>query len=139
MKQLCDLTTIAACAEFVGIDLNTISVSGLPADLQQFTLAMAHRAIICRALNKVGYEDQPDWLPDYDNDDEYKYYPWGSPGKDGAVASGFGFQDAGCNYTGTDASVGARLSLRSAELVEHMWEHFRQVLVDTMVVQPKTA
>jgi hypothetical protein len=131
-----NLTTLEACADFVGIDHKSISVSGMPEDLQQFTLAMAHRAIICRALNKIGHENEPEWVPDYSNESERKYYPWGWPGKDSAAASGFGFVDTGYDYTYTDTDVSARLSLREEKLVWHMWKHFRQVLIDTMVIQP---
>ena len=58
----------------------------------------------------------------------------GMAGEDSAAAGGFGFQDAYYSYTLTRANVGARLLLRDVELVEHMFTHFRQLLVDTMLI-----
>jgi hypothetical protein len=131
------ITTWEDAAKLVGVDPEALpDVSMLPARLQLFTTAMYKRAIVVEALNKALKPKAPRWIPNYNNSNEYKYYPWVWPGKDSAAASGFGFDDADCNCTDTGTDVGARLSLRSSDLVGHMFKHFRQMLIDTMVIPP---
>jgi hypothetical protein len=76
--------------------------------------ALAHHqmTIIARVLNE-------DWTPDWDNGNEYKYYPyfiWGGSGL------GFSFCAGGCGRSGTD--VGSRLVFKSRELAEYAGKQF---------------
>jgi hypothetical protein len=131
------ITTWEHAAKLVGVDPEALpDVSMLPERLQLFTTAMYKRAIVVEALNKALKPKAPRWIPDYNNSNEYKYYPWVGIGADPAAASGFGFSHTDYRYTGTGTGVGARLSLRSSDLVEHMFKHFRQVLIDTLVIPP---
>lgn len=122
-------------AKLVGVDPNALpDVSMLPERLHAFTIGNYKRAIVVEALNKAYKPKLPRWIPNFKDGSQIKYYPYVWPGEDSAVASGFGFQDTTYNYTSTGTDVGARLLLRDVELIEHMYTHFRQLLVDTMLI-----
>jgi hypothetical protein len=129
------ITSWEAAAKLVGVDPNALpDVSMLPERLKAFTTGNYKRAIVVEALNKAYKPKSPRWIPNFNDGSQLKFYPWVWPGEDSAAAGGFGFQDAYYSYTLTRANVGARLLLRDVELVEHMFTHFRQLLVDTMLI-----
>ena len=58
------------------------------------------------------------WKPDWDNSNEYKYYPYFD------MRSGFGFSDTRYVYWRTSTIVGSRLCFLSAELAESTAKEF---------------
>jgi hypothetical protein len=66
--------------------------------------------VITRALNEG-------WEPDWNNEDEYKYYPWFYFNK-----PGFRLDSVGCNYF--SSNVGSRLCFRSEELAQYAAKQF---------------
>lgn len=101
-----------ACA-VLGIDGRQVYHSGIDdAD----DIAYKKLKIIIAALNEG-------WKPDWNNDNEYKYYPWfylNSPG--------FRFNDA--YYFCTTSGVGSRLCLKSRELAEYAAKQFETIYKD---------
>jgi hypothetical protein len=76
--------------------------------------------VITRALNEG-------WEPNWNDDEEYKYYPWfylDSPG--------FRFCDA--SYYCTDSTVGSRLCFRSRELAEYAAKQFIDLYKEFMTL-----
>jgi hypothetical protein len=66
--------------------------------------------LITRALNEG-------WEPDWDDDDEYKHYPWFY-----MQDSGFRLIDVDCHYT--YSGVGSRLCFKSEELAQYAAKQF---------------
>lgn len=62
------------------------------------------------------------WEPDWDNDNESKYYPYFymSP-------SGFAFFDTTCDYSFALAGCGSRLRFRTSELARYAGEQFLDI------------
>jgi hypothetical protein len=86
--------------------------------------ALAHHqmTIIARVLNE-------DWTPDWDNGNEYKYYPyfiWGGSGL------GFSFHDHG--YVLSSTLVGSRLVFKSRELARFAGTQFTEIYKEFMVI-----
>lgn len=131
-------TSWEAAAQLMGIDPNALpDVSMIPDRLKNFTVGMYQRAVVVESLNKaLGLEGEDRWIPNYNSGKWDKFYPWGVPGKDDKVPSGFGFSDSSYVCSNTHSCVGARLELRDSKLVFHMFEYFRQILVDTMTIPP---
>jgi transposase len=77
----------------------------------------AHKILVllCISLNE-------DWIPNWDDSDEYKYYPWFEMG-----SSGFRSDDYDCWHTGT--YPGSRLCFKSAG------EQFKDVYEQYMVIK----
>lgn len=58
------------------------------------------------------------WIPNWDNSNEYKYYPY----FDMRGSSGFRFDDY--DHWNSGSNVGSRLAYKSRELAEHAAKHF---------------
>ncbi|MBS1988730.1 hypothetical protein JST56_07125 [Candidatus Dependentiae bacterium] len=84
----------------LGLDPDAFEDTGLADD----TVAYEKLKVIAKALNEG-------WTPDWDNSNEYKYYPYFK------MCGGFSFFRVGSYYTLT--CVGSRLCFRSRELAEH--------------------
>lgn len=78
--------------------------------------------IITKALNEG-------WEPDWDNSNEYKYWPYFNMG-----SSGFGFSVADCVVWFADTGVGSRLCFKSRELAEFAAKQFVQEYKDFMTI-----
>lgn len=85
--------------------------------------AYAKLIVIARALNGG-------WEPDWNDSDEYKYYPWfrmSSGSASGFSCDGYGY---GCTSTG----VGARLCFKSRELAEYAGKQFEDIYREFMML-----
>lgn len=100
-------------------------VSMIPEKEQKAIIAHYKLTVIARALNEG-------WTPDYNNYDEYKYYPWFNMDDSGAPL-GFSFDVYGFVYTCT--CVGARLVYKSRALAEYAGQTFVDLYRDYMVIE----
>lgn len=69
--------------------------------------------VIIRALNE-------DWEANWNDDSEYKYYPWLK------YTSGVGFSYSGYGYSHSATAVGSRLCFKSRELAEYAAVQFNK-------------
>ncbi len=67
---------------------------------------------IIKALNEG-------WKADFNNPNQYKYYPWLK-----STGSGLGLSCGDCDYGYSCSSVGSRLYLKSAELAKYVGTQF---------------
>jgi hypothetical protein len=68
------------------------------------------------------------WEPNWDNNNEYKYYPWFD--MEGG-SSGFRFHD--CDFWRSHSVVGSRLCFKSSELATYAGEQFIDVYKKFMI------
>lgn len=85
--------------------------------------AVMKLTIIARAMNKLANKGT-EWLPDWTNSSEYKYYPW----LEFKAGSGFSDSDGGCDDS--DSHVGSRLCFRSSDMARHAATHFTELYND---------
>jgi hypothetical protein len=102
-----------------------LDVSAYPKSHQSALIAVAKLIIIAEVLNDG-------WKPDWNNDDEYKYYPWFDMEKDSNNPSGFLFHDAYYSYAGS--GVGSRLCFKTRELAEYAGTQFLDLYRDYTVL-----
>ena len=100
-------------------------VSTYPAEHQKAVVAAAKLFIVVDVLNDG-------WKPNWNNDDEYKYYLWFDMEKSKSNPSGFRLDYVDFNYT--DSHVGSRLCFKSREVAEHAAKHFISLFKDLMVL-----
>lgn len=105
-----------ACAA-KGLDpLEVMSVAAvLPAEIEKQTSAFMKLLIIVSALNG-------DWTPDWNDNDQEKWYPWFDMEKSEDNPSGFCLSYVDWNYS--SSFVPSRLCFRSRELAEYAVETF---------------
>lgn len=86
-----------------------------PKNSKQIALnAAAKLMTITMALNEG-------WRPDWNNSDQYKYWPWFN------MKSGFGFSFTDYVFWGTGTHVGSRLCFKSEELSDYAGRQFKNI------------
>lgn len=95
--------------------------SCLPPDMRRHFIAQYKMEVITEALNEG-------WKPNWDNDDEYKYYPWFV-----MAPSSFAFGDSDCGGSGAGAGGGSRLKFKTNELAKYAAEQFIDIWKDIQI------
>jgi hypothetical protein len=116
-----DYTTIKsfedACSK-LGIEPITPGTALILDELKKPLIAAYKLMIIYKAINNG-------WKPDWNNYDQYKYYPWF-----GVSSSGFGFSVSDSDYDGASAGVGSRLCTDSWEKALYISKQFEAEYVE---------
>lgn len=81
--------------------------------------------IIAQALNN-------NWKPDWNNNDEYKYFPWFDMEVTKENPSGFVLYNVYCHFTNT--SVGSRLCFVSREVAQYAGTQFADLYKEYMTI-----
>lgn len=111
-----------AC-QVLGISTNVPEVKGLPRKHQKAIIANYKLIVIAEALNEG-------WKPNWQDSDEYKYYPWFDMSNPAGV---------GCSYTNAAASntfalIGSRLCLKNRELAIYFGQTFTDLFNDSLLL-----
>lgn len=113
------IETFEEALEHQGIDKAEFEASckGLEKD----EIAYKKIKIIARALNNG-------WTPDWDNDNEYKYYPYFN------MQSGVGFSHSHYDRWRTTTSVDSRLCYKSSDLATYAGKQFESIYKDFLTL-----
>jgi hypothetical protein len=103
-----------AC-EILGIDSDEVYDSYDSPD----EVAYKQLKVIIKALNES-------WTPDWNNDNQPKYWPWFLMGKTKSNPSGFRLDD-GVDCSCAGSAVGSRLCFKSRELAEYAAKQFEDL------------
>lgn len=85
---------------------------------------------IVKALNKLR---DPNWVCDFLNEDQWKYYPWAILKTDKKKPTGFAFSGTDFNCTYTYTGVGSRLRFASEVDVMYALKHFEQEYIASVI------
>lgn len=105
----------------LNIDPKIPDVSGIPEEFKKPIIAGYKLMIIYKAINN-------EWKPNWNNRDQYKYYPWF-----GVLSSGFGFSTSLYFYTITDTDVGSRLCTDTSEKALYIAKQFEAEYKDYLL------
>lgn len=111
-----------AC-QVLGISTNVPEVKGLPRKHQKAIIANYKLIVIAEALNEG-------WKPNWQDSDEYKYYPWFDMSNPAGV--GFSITYYAASYSA--ASVGSRLCLKNRELAIYFGQTFTDLFNDSLLL-----
>lgn len=95
--------------------------SNLPTDMRKHFEAQYKMIVIAEALNE-------EWIPDWDNYNEYKYYPWFE-----MSPSSFAFDVSNYATAHAHAGSGSRLKFRTHELAEYAAKQFIDIWKDIQI------
>lgn len=125
MRQI---KTFEGACKVLGHDPKKVlpKVGCFPKAHQKALLATAKLIIINEALNFLD-NGKKQWVPDWDNITEGKYYPW-------FWLDAPGFRLYGCYYGHSVTAVGARLVYRTRALAEYAAKQFAPLYKDLMVL-----
>jgi len=117
--------TFEEACKALGLDPEKVlpDVSAFPPPHQVALTAVGKLFIIADALNEG-------WQPNWNNNDEYKYYPWFDMEKDKNNPSGFRLYCVDCDFAGS--FVGSRLCFKSKALAEYAGKQFIKLYKDYM-------
>lgn len=111
-----------AC-QVLGISTNVPEVKGLPRKHQKAIIANYKLIVIAEALNEG-------WKPNWQDSDEYKYYPW----FDMSNPAGVGYSLTNHAASFTNAIVGSRLCLKNRELAIYFGQTFTDLFNDSLLL-----
>lgn len=111
-----------AC-QVLGISTNVPEVKGLPRKHQKAIIANYKLIVIAEALNEG-------WKPNWQDSDEYKYYPW----FDMSNPAGVGFSSTDVTASYTYANFGSRLCLKNRELAIYFGQTFTDLFNDSLLL-----
>lgn len=111
-----------AC-QVLGISTNVPEVKGLPRKHQKAIIANYKLIVIAEALNEG-------WKPNWQDSDEYKYYPW----FDMSNPAGVGFSITATAASFTNAIFGSRLCLKNRELAIYFGQTFTDLFNDSLLL-----
>lgn len=111
-----------AC-QVLGISTNVPEVKGLPRKHQKAIIANYKLIVIAEALNEG-------WKPNWQDSDEYKYYPW----FDMSNPAGVGYSNTSNAASYTTASIGSRLCLKNRELAIYFGQTFTDLFNDSLLL-----
>ena len=103
-----------AC-QVLGISTNVPEVKGLPRKHQKAIIANYKLIVIAEALNEG-------WKPNWQDSDEYKYYPW------------FGCSATAYTASYAYAGIGSRLCLKNRELAIYFGQTFTDLFNDSLLL-----
>lgn len=113
--------TFEDACKVLGIQQSELTVSGeLENDFKSLS-AYAKLIIISRALNEG-------WVPKWEDDNEYKYYPWFD------LSSGSGLRFNDYDHQDSTSAVGSRLCFKSRELAEYAGNQFLSIYTDFFII-----
>ena len=93
-------------------------VSMIPEGMGKAILAVYRLFIIFQAINNG-------WKPDWNNNKQWKYFPWLEVEANASLSSGFGFSDAYYNCVRTRATVGSHLCTDMSEKALYIGKQFQ--------------
>lgn len=130
MEKLNDLKTFEDACNILGIDPATVIAPGTVQEDTAALVALAKLFIIVRAANRL-VNDGQEWKPNWNDDDEYKYfaYFW----MDETGSSGFRCGDYDLWRSRTD--VGSRLAFKTSEAAEYIGNQFIELYKAFMVIE----
>lgn len=111
-----------AC-QVLGISTDVPEVKGLPRKHQKAIVANYKLIIIAEALNEG-------WKPNWQDSDEYKYYPW----FDMSNPAGVGCSSTNSAASPTYAYVGSRLCFKNRELAIYFGQTFTDLLNESLLL-----
>jgi len=110
-----NIKTFEDACQVLGIETTIPAFTGLSEQQQKAFIAHYKLVLIIEAINEG-------WTPDWNNDDEYKYYPWFD------MENGFVLSDVYYFYSFT--FVGSRLCFESREKAKYVATQFIELYRD---------
>jgi len=115
----------------IDLDKTIEALSAIPSKFSRGMIALLKLQVIVDAVNNDD-PNEPEFVADYNNEDQYKWFPWYVGGD--RSGSGFRFHASHYRWTLTTASGGARLALKDDARAEHMNEFFADLYKELYLV-----
>lgn len=108
-------------------------VSMLPVKFQNWLINTYKMGIITEAINTK--EDGKIWIPNWNDSNQWKYFPWFEIKATKSKPSGVGFSDSDYDFWHSNSYVGSRLCFETREQVYHVQEHFKDIFIEMFLIK----
>lgn len=108
-------------------------VSMLPEKFQKWLIATYKMGVITEAINTK--EDGTIWIPNWNDNSQYKYTPWFGIKATKKKPSGVGFSDSDYDFWGAGTVVGSRLCFETRDQVSHVQKHFKSIFIEMFLIK----
>lgn len=128
------IKTVEDAFKVMGVDHSNLpDVSTFPENIRKYILNHFVLLVVVQAINKLDNDGQ-EWEPNWNDEDEYKYYPWleVDADEDNTAGSGFSYSCYGSSLTVT--LVGSRLCFKSHEGALYAAEQFNDLYVENQLI-----
>ena len=124
-----DLKTFEDACKVLELDAETVipNFSCLPEEKQKAMIAHVKLIFIAEAANKIENGGEV-WIPDWNNQDEFKYYPWFKKGLSGLRCVVYVLWPS-ATY------VGSRLCYKTEELAKYIGNQFFGLYDDYFIIE----
>lgn len=102
-------------------------VSALPEKHRSALVAHYKLIIIAQAINEG-------WEPNWNDNNEYKYFPWFEVDANDKNPAGFGFSYANFDYWLTFTAVGSRLCFKTRDLALYAGKQFAELYKEYFLI-----
>jgi hypothetical protein len=124
MNEQNKIKSFEEACQVLSIQTVVAGLSNFPEQFRKSIECNYKLMVIAEATNKTAGDDNMPWTPDWNNSDEWKYYPWFEVIQDHSKPSGFRLSYHGYDCGGTRTLVGSRLCFRDAETAEYIGKQF---------------
>lgn len=122
------ITTVEEAFKARGLNPEALpDVSGFPEYLQKYILNHFKLLIVIEAVNEG-------WIPNWNDHNQTKYFPWFEVEANKENPSGVGFSDTFCAIWTSDSSVGSRLCLETREKALYVAEQFSDLYKENQLI-----
>lgn len=124
-----EIKTFADACKVKGYDPEKVlpDVTAFPEPHRAALTGMSKLFIINEAINYVDNGNEP-WVPDWNDSDEEKHYPWADMEVDSNNPAGFRLIGVSYDYAGSN--VGSRLVYKSEDGARHAFTQFEDIYKD---------
>ena len=124
-----DLKTFEDACKVLELDAKKVILdfSCLPEEEQKAMIAHIKLVFIAKAANKIENGGEV-WIPDWNNQNEHKYYPWFKAGLSGLRYGVYGVWDS-------NSGVGSRLCYKTSELAKYIGNQFSGLYDDYFIIE----
>lgn len=117
--------------EKIDIKKATKALSFLPEKYLRGMIALLTLQAVVFVVNNDDPK-KPEWKPDYNDNDQRKWFPWYTGGD--SSGAGFRFVDSYYFWSDSSADGGARLALKDEDRAEHMNKYFQDLYKELYLV-----
>jgi hypothetical protein len=122
-----DIKSFSDACKVLGLSEETLpEVSMLPEKHRKSIIAFYKLVTIIEAINNG-------WTPNWNDENQWKYYPWLGVEASEENPSGSGFSYSNFNYSVSYTKVGSRLCVDSREKANYLGEQFQDLYKDYLL------
>ncbi len=131
-----DIKSLQDACKHQGIDHDKIvaDLQGLlsyPEDLRGNMIGNALMLIVAKSINQL----DNNYVPNWNDHNEWKYWPWFKIQASNQIPSGFGFSDTSYASTYARAYCGSRLCFRTSEIALYVAKTFIEIYKQIILIQ----